>query len=273
LLEYRKRLEDEALPTLRRRFDEMMQENLLTHVFTLSADLNRQVGYVKERIAEVNQTLDSIDYSPGTVVRINFRESVDKNVENFRALLQACLVRQVLQTSEEIKESFTRIEALITFVQKTREAALIGANTNHWLTFTVVESVRETGAQVTVSSDTSGDSGGLKAKLAFTILAAALCFQFKHSRERDSNAFRLVLIDEMFSKSDDENSRYALELFTRFDFQLMLVTPMEGKARLPMPYVKTYHLISNPTKRASTVTLATVDRVMEHEREQLAKGP
>src|SRR5947209_5430493 len=68
-----------------------------------------------------------------------------------------------------------------------------------------------------------------EAKLAFTILAAALCFQFKHSRERDSNAFRLVMVDEMFSKSDDENSRYALELFTRFDFQLLLVTPMEGK--------------------------------------------
>jgi hypothetical protein len=47
---------------------------------------------------------------------------------------------------------------------------------------------------------------------------------------------------------------------------------MEGKARLPMPYVKTYHLISNPTKKASTVTLATVDRVLAHERAELAKG-
>lgn len=270
LLAYRQRLVDEALPELRHRFDEMMQENLLKHVFTLNAKLHNEVKYIRDRITEVNQTLAAIDYSPTTYVKLRERDTADKNVANFRALLEACLVRQVLQTPEEIRESFGRLEALITFVNQNREAALVGANTNHWLTFAVLECERLTEVQVTVSSDSSGDSGGQKAKLAFTVLAAALCFQFKHSRERDSNAFRLVLIDEMFSKSDDENSRYALDLFTRFDFQLMLVTPMEGKARLPMPYVKTYHLVSNPTKKSSTITQATVDQVTARERELLA---
>ena len=271
LLDYRKQLENEALPELRHKFDEMMQENLLKHVFTLNAELFRQISDINDRITEVNETLATIDYSAGTYVRLRERETADKNVANFRGLLHACLVRQTLQTPEEVKESFSRLEALITFVKENREAALVGANTNHWLTFAVIESERVTNQQVTISSDSAGDSGGQKAKLAFTILAAALCFQFKHSRQRDSNAFRLVMVDEMFSKSDDENSRYALELFTRFDFQLLLVTPMEGKARLPMPYVKTYHLVSNPTKKASTITQATVEMVTAKEKELLAR--
>lgn len=271
LLRYLSRLQAEKLPGLRTQFDEMMQDDLLKHVLTLNAELLRQVNDIKERVSEVNQTLATIDYSPGTYVRLRERETNDKNVGNFRGLLNACLVRQVLQTHAEMLESFERLKALIDYIKHNRAAALAGANSNNWLTFTVIESERATDRPITVSSDSAGDSGGQKAKLAFTILAAALCFQFRHSRQQDSNAFRLVMVDEMFSKSDDENSRYALDLFTRFDYQLMLVTPMEGKARLPMPYVKTYHLVSNPTKRASTITQVTVETVIAKEQELLAR--
>ena len=82
----------------------MMQENLLKHVFTLNAELFRQISDIKDRITEVNETLATIDYSAGTYVRLRERETADKNVANFRGLLHACLVRQTLQTPEEVKE-------------------------------------------------------------------------------------------------------------------------------------------------------------------------
>jgi hypothetical protein len=54
---------------------------------------------------------------------------------------------------------------------------------------------------------TTGKSGGQKGKLAFTILASALSAQYGLSKSpSDSPNFRLVVIDEAFSRTDESNS-------------------------------------------------------------------
>jgi uncharacterized protein YPO0396 len=57
-----------------------------------------------------------------------------------------------------------------------------------------------------------------------------------------------------------------MDLFTKFDFQLLLITPLEGKARLPLPFVKSYHSISNPTYKASSITRVSVEAIELMER-------
>ena len=72
------------------------------------------------------------------------------------------------------------------------------------------------GATTTVEyehyTDSAGKSGGQKEKLAYTILAASLAYQFKldWGAER-SKAFRFVVIDEAFSRGSELSTRYALE--------------------------------------------------------------
>ena len=44
----------------------------------------------------------------------------------------------------------------------------------------------------------------------------------------------------MFSKVDDQNAQYALKLFKQFGLQLLIVAPLDAKARVTEPFVDRY---------------------------------
>jgi uncharacterized protein YPO0396 len=92
-------------------------------------------------------------------------------------------------------------------------------------------------------SDSSGKSGGQKEKLAYTILAAALAYQFSLVKEGLWNrSFRFVMIDEAFGRGSDESARYGLELFKKLELQLIIVTPLQ-KIHVIEDFVKTVHFV------------------------------
>src|SRR5262249_15841877 len=103
--------------------------------------------------------------------------------------------------------------------------------------------------------DSPGQSGGEKAKLAFTILVVAIAYQYDIDPERPaSDRFHFVVIDEMFSKVDDQYSEYALELFRRFGLQLLIVAPLDAKALGTEPSVGGYlHVIKDAQTNRSEV--------------------
>lgn len=59
-----------------------------------------------------------------------------------------------------------------------------------------------------------------------------------------TSSFRLVVIDEAFSKLDDDNARYAMKLFKQLGLQLLVVTPMQ-QLRVIEDFVKAYHIVEN----------------------------
>ena len=71
----------------------------------------------------------------------------------------------------------------------------------------------------------------------------------------------------MFSKSDPENSRYALELFRQLDLQLLIVCPFDAKALEVEPFVQRYHFSANPDETASEVFNLSVTQWEEKKRE------
>jgi uncharacterized protein YPO0396 len=79
----------------------------------------------------------------------------------------------------------------------------------------------------------------------------------------DAPNFRLVVIDEAFSRTDESNSTRAMQLFSRLGFQLLIVGPFDAKAKLAMPFVDTIHLASNPGGNNSQLTTLTREEVEE----------
>lgn len=111
-------------------------------------------------------------------------------------------------------------------------------------------------------ASTTGKSGGQKAKLAFTILASALSAQYGLSTApADAPNFRLVVIDEAFSRTDEFNSISAMDLFSSLGFQLLIVGPFDAKAKLAVPFVQTIHLASNPGGNRSQLVALTREQV------------
>ncbi|PSR12470.1 MAG: ATP-dependent exonuclease SbcCD, C subunit-like protein, partial [Bacteroidetes bacterium] len=102
-------------------------------------------------------------------------------------------------------------------------------------------------------TDSSGKSGGQKEKLAYTILASAIAFQFglEWGKARD-RSFRFVVIDEAFGRGSDESTRYGLQLFERLNLQLLIVTPLQ-KINVIEDYISAVHFVSNPSGKNSLV--------------------
>ena len=109
----------------------------------------------------------------------------------------------------------------------------------NWFDFAASECWRETGEEYEHYTDSGGKSGGQKEKLAYTILAASIVYNFglEGSRFEGEQSFRFVVIDEAFLKSSDASAQFGLELFQKLDLQLLVVTPLLKIATIE-PYVE-----------------------------------
>ena len=107
-----------------------------------------------------------------------------------------------------------------------------------WFLFSASERWRDDDTEYEHYTDSAGKSGGQKEKLAYTILAASLAYQFKLDwGAARSKAFRFVVIDEAFGRGSEISTRVRVDVsFTRLGLQLLIVTPLQ-KIHVIEPYV------------------------------------
>ncbi len=239
-------LKTDDLPRYRERFKNLLNEKVLEHIAFLYGDLHKQIEAIDERLTTLNAALHALDYTPSTYIQLQAEPTRDAEVRAFREQLQACLpdVAATL-THEDYETSFQRIQELITrFQEDTRWTGKV-CDVRYWLDFAASERYRSNGQEKHYYSDSAGKSGGQKAKLAYTILASAIAYQYGlQDEDHSADTFRFVMIDEIFSRSDHENSRYAMELFKELGLQLLVVTPMTA-LHVVEPYISACHFVFN----------------------------
>jgi len=129
----------------------------------------------------------------------------------------------------------------------------------NWFTFAASERYQEDSSEYEHYTDTGGKSGGQKEKLAYTVLAASLAYQFGLERgEIKSRSFRFVVIDEAFGRGSDESTRYALKLFKELNLQLLIVTPLQ-KIHIIEPYVSSVGFVHNKGGQESQLRSLTIE--------------
>ena len=129
----------------------------------------------------------------------------------------------------------------------------------NWFLFSASERWREDGSEHEHYSDSGGKSGGQKEKLAYTILAASLAYQFglEWGAVR-SRSFRFVVIDEAFGRGSDESAQYGLQLFQQLNLQLLIVTPLQ-KIHIIEPFVASVGFVHNEDGRASKLRNLSIE--------------
>ena len=129
----------------------------------------------------------------------------------------------------------------------------------NWFLFAASERWREDNTEHEHYSDSGGKSGGQKEKLAYTILAASLAYQFglEWGSVR-SRSFRFVVIDEAFGRGSDESAQYGLSLFQQLNLQLLIVTPLQ-KIHIIEPFVASVGFVHNEQGRASKLRNLTIE--------------
>lgn len=185
----------------------------------------------------------------------------DGEIKEFRNTLRDCLPDVGRQTPEANEASFQKIKALIDrFKQEERWTSKV-TDVRNWLDFSASEKYKEDSSEKHHYSDSSGKSGGQKAKLAYTILASAIAYQFGLNHgETKSKSFRFVVVDEAFSKSDNANAHYAMELFKQLNLQLLVVTPKD-KINIVENYIAAVHFVANNREENnSTIHNISIDQ-------------
>ena len=249
------RIEAEELPQHRDRFEQYLNENLVGNLSMLNRRLDEHYEAIEGRIAEINLALRAIEYSDDTYVQLRPMMRPNAEVSEFRRALRDCFERGISPGPEERMQVFNRVRTLLDDFQQKPEQTQRVCDVRNWMSAGVRELRRLDDSEANYYAATTGRSGGQKAKLAFTILASALSAQYGLSTApTDAPNFRLVVIDEAFSRTDEQNSTRAMQLFSRLGFQVLIVGPFDAKAKLAVPFVETIHLASNPAGNRSVLT-------------------
>lgn len=261
------RIAEEDLPKHEQRFKALLDEKVVSNMAIFNARLAEQEKEIRRSIADLNASLHAIDYTPSTFIRLNAEAVKDAEIRDFKAMLRNC-TSQVIGTDQASNETrFQRIKELIDrFDAEPRWKAKV-TDVRNWLDFSASERYRADDSEKSYYSDSSGRSGGQKAKLAYTILASAIAFQFGLDfGEARSQSFRFVVIDEAFSRSDEANARYAMELFAKLHLQLLVVSPLD-KTHVVEPFIRACHFVTNtPEEDDSRVYTLSIEEYQEEKR-------
>lgn len=243
------------LPRHEARFKEHMNEKVIHEIGLLNGAFQSERTEIVSKIDLLNQSLRQLEYRPGTFMRLEPREVRDPEIMEFRTALRECLAGTFEGTLEADEARYVRIEKFLARLRDETRWCEKVTDVRRWFDFAARELDAQTERERAYYEDSAGQSGGEKAKLAFTILVAAIAYQYDLDPTRPaSDRFRFVVVDEMFSKVDDQYSEYALELFKRFGLQLLIVAPLDSKARVTEPHVGCYlHVVKDAQTNCSEI--------------------
>ncbi|WP_413751878.1 hypothetical protein NRF20_02105 [Streptomyces sp. R-74717] len=256
------------LPRFEAQFRTYLKTNVIREVAGFHAQLTIWADEIGERINTINESLADIDYNPGRYIMLKPEPTPNTEIRDFTAELRACTDDVLSGDDSDLysEEKFHQVQRLIERF-KGREGHTDAdrawtrrvTDVRYWFVFSASERRREDDSEYEVYSDSGGKSGGQKEKLAYTILAASLAYQFKlDTTASRSRTFRFVVIDEAFGRGSEESARFALDLFKRLGLQLLIVTPLQ-KIHVIEPYVSAVGFVDNPTghhSRLRTLTIA-----------------
>ncbi|BBX98157.1 ATP-binding protein [Mycobacterium lacus] len=271
----RERLLSDDLPRFEAAFKEYLNTNTIRDLAGFHSELNKQMELIGSRIATINESLVGIDYNPGRYIRLEESPTPNREIRAFREELRRCSDGSIgADASDQYSEDrFLLVKALIEKLrgrEGTTEAdrnwAKRVTDVRNWCVFAASERWHSDDSEYENYTDSGGKSGGQKEKLAYTILAASLAYQFNLrwgvKRAKD---FRFVVIDEAFGRGSDESTRFALSLFSKLGLQLLIVTPLQ-KIHVIEPFVSSVGFVENKHGNNSALQSLTIEEYRARKR-------
>jgi uncharacterized protein YPO0396 len=279
--EYRQmlaQLQADDLPRFAERFKALLNENTIREVAGFQSKLKSEHQTIRERIGRINRSLADIEYNPGRYILLETQANQDAEIRDFQLQLRACTEGSVTGSEEEqyAEAKFLQVKTIIDrfrgregTTELDRRWTRKVTDVRNWFQFAASERWQEDDSEHEHYTDSGGKSGGQKEKLAYTVLAASLAYQFglEWGAVR-SRSFRFVVIDEAFGRGSDESTRYGLELFKRLHLQLLIVTPLQ-KIPVIEPFVASVGFVHNPEGRDSQLRNLSIE---EYRAERAARS-
>lgn len=276
-------LEADDLPAFESRFKELLNENTIREIANFQAQLNKEAQIIRERVDRINQSMSAIEYNKDRYILLELESTPDPEVRGFRQDLRSCTEGSFTGSDQEqyTESKFLQVRAIIDRFKGREGSSDLDrrwtdkvTDVRNWFTFAASERWNEDDSEYEHYTDSGGKSGGQKEKLAYTVLAASLAYQFGLEwGETRSRSFRFVVIDEAFGRGSDDSARYGLKLFRRLNLQLLIITPLQ-KIHIIEPFVSTVGFVHNEGGRKSLLRCLTIEEYRDEmaEVERLRPG-
>ncbi|MFC5379317.1 ATP-binding protein [Aquipuribacter nitratireducens] len=262
------RLRDDDLPRFEQQFRSYLTTNAIREIAGFHSRLRQHEELLRDRVGLINDSLAGIEYNPGRYIRLLVERTPNTEVRQFLEDLRACTdgaldddggQEYAERAFEQVRLIVERFRGREGHTEADRAWTQRVTDVRNWCVFAASERWRDDDSEHEHYTDSGGKSGGQKEKLAYTILAASLAYQFAIEwGAATSPGFRFVVIDEAFGRGSDESTRYALRLFARLGLQLLVVTPLQ-KIHVIEPHVSVVGLVDNIEGRQSRLRTMTIE--------------
>ncbi len=265
------RLRTDGLPRYEQRFMALLREQSDQNLTLLASRIDQERSAIRQRMALVNESLLGAPFNPGTHLVIDTLARESDEVRGFRQTLRDALSFSLAGSGDEAnalaEQRFAVLNRLVDRLKSQEPAdrqwrALVLDVRQH-VEFIAREIDDDSGREVEAYRSGAGKSGGQRQKLTSTCLAAALRYQLG-GQDRAHPSFATVVLDEAFDKADADFTRTAMNIFTRFGFQMIVATPLKSVMTLE-PFIGGACYVHNADRRTSSVLRIDYD----HERRRL----
>jgi uncharacterized protein YPO0396 len=229
-----KRLEDDGLPEHEGRFRNLLSQQSTQRLAELSRHVTEGRREITLRLDDVNEALYAVPYNHDSYLQINPVDLHLPEVSEFRERLRQIFADQSRQFSEDLVQAEQQFQLLRQLVmdlkaddpekRRWRERVL---DVRQHVEFNAEELERGTDRQIEIYSGSSGKSGGQRQKLTATCLASALRYKLG-GVDGGVPQYAAVVLDEAFTKTDDDFTKTCMQVFKELGFQMIVATPIKS---------------------------------------------
>jgi uncharacterized protein YPO0396 len=253
----------EGLPKHETTLKTMLNKNTIDDIVAFDNKLDIHEKEIRIKIKNINEHLKEIEFNKGTYIELIADRNRDQDIKVFKEDLKACYSNILDTTDAYTEDRFNDVQKILNRFRSNENKDIDWTNkvtdVRNWFDFNASEKYLADNIEKEFYSGSSGKSGGQKEKLAYTIIASALAYQFGLKiGEPKSKSFRFAVIDEAFGKGSDSSAEYGLELFKKLNLQLLIVTPLQ-KIHIIENYINSVHFVSNTEGNNSELQNMTVE--------------
>jgi uncharacterized protein YPO0396 len=250
-------LTKEALPTKLRRFLDYLNQSSDQGVTQLLTDIENEASQIEERIHELNQTLQRVDFHPGQYLQLIPQRVIHESISTLQKAQRH--LRSAALKDDQGESHYNALRAVIDLLRDASERKnTVGAKAlldpRYRLQFAASIIDRNTQKQLGEFKGSQSGSGGEKEIIASYILTASLSYALCPPGMA-LPLFGTIVLDEAFSKSSQAVAGRIILALREFGLHPLFITPNK-EMRLLRNHTRSAILVHRKGMRASLTSLS-----------------
>ena len=266
-LERLKILTEEALPSKLERFLNYLNQSSDQGVTQLLSDIVNEVSLIEERIFELNQTLQRVDFQVGQYLQLVPQRVVHESLstlETARRYLNSAALKD-----DQGESHYKALQHVVTLLRDAGERKnTVGAKAlldpRYRLQFSASVKDRHTQKEISQFKGSQSGSGGEKEIIASYILTASLSYALCPSG-MTRPLFGTIVLDEAFSKSSQAVAGRIIKALREFGLHPLFITPNK-EMRLLRNHTQSAILVHRKGMKAALTSMSWEELEAEAEK-------